>query len=67
MGERDRVFKRYCNENNPNLTVAEYNQYKNARNLVKFKVKIQNSKSEKEHYQNYFPKNLKYFKKPGTV
>ena len=67
MGERDRVFKRYCNENNPTLTVAEYNQYKNARNLVKFKVKIQNSKSKKEHYQNYFPKNLKYFKKAGTV
>ena len=31
--ERDRLFKRYCNENNPTLKVAKHNKYKNARNV----------------------------------
>ena len=30
MRERDRLFKRYCNENNPSLKVAKHNKYKNA-------------------------------------
>ena len=34
MRERDRLFRRYCNENNPTLKVAKHNKYKNARNLV---------------------------------
>ena len=34
MRERDRLFKRCCNENNPTLKVAKYNKYKNARNVV---------------------------------
>ena len=39
MRERDRLFKRYCNENNPTLKVAKHNKYKNARNVIIFKVK----------------------------
>ena len=34
--ERDRLFKRYCNENNPILKVAKHNKQKNARNVVIF-------------------------------
>ena len=28
MRECDRLFKHYCNENNPTLTVAKYSKYK---------------------------------------
>ena len=48
MRERDKLFKRYCNESNPTLKVVKHNKYKNARNLVIFKVK----KLKKEYYQN---------------
>ena len=30
MRERDRLFKRYCDENNPTLKVSKHNKYKNA-------------------------------------
>ena len=46
MRESDRLFKRYCNENNPTLKVAKHNKYTNARNVIIFKVK----KSKKEFY-----------------
>ena len=59
MRERDRLCKRYCNENNPTLKVAKHNKYKNARNVIIFKVK----KSKKEYYQNYFQKLSKNVKK----
>ena len=39
MRERDRLFKRYCNKNDPTLKVAKHKKYKNARNAVIFKVK----------------------------
>ena len=39
MRERDRLFKRYCNKNDPTLKVAKHKKYKNARNVVIFKVK----------------------------
>ena len=55
MRERDRLFKRHCNENNPTLKVAKYNKYKNARNVVIYKVK----QSQKEYYHNYFQKHSK--------
>ena len=38
MRERDRLFKRYCNENDPTVKVAKHSKYKNARNVVIFKV-----------------------------
>ena len=38
MRERDRLFKRYCNKNDPTLKVAKHSKYKNARNIVTFKV-----------------------------
>ena len=53
------ILKRYCNENNPTLKVAKHNKYKNARNVIIFKVK----KSKKEYYQNYFQKHSKNVKK----
>ena len=59
MRKRDRLFKCYCNENNPTLKVAKHNRYKNARNTFIFKVK----QSEKEYYQNYFRKHSKNAKK----
>ena len=59
MRECDRLFKRYCNENNPTLQVAKHNKYKNARNVIIFKVK----KPKKEYYQNYFQKYSKNVKK----
>ena len=58
MREHDRLFKCYCNENNASLKVAKHDKYKNARNVIIFKVK----KSKKEHYQNYFQKHLKNVK-----
>ena len=39
MKERDRLFKHYYNENNSLLKVANHNKYKNARNVMIFKVK----------------------------
>ena len=45
MRERDRLFKRYCNENNPTLKVAKLKKYKNARNRIIFK-------QLKKEYQN---------------
>ena len=39
MRKWDRLFKSYCNENNPAFKVAKHNKYKDARNLVIFKVK----------------------------
>ena len=53
--ERDRLFKHYCNENNPTLKVAKHNKYENAQNVIIFKVK----KSKKECYQNYFQNHAK--------
>ena len=50
MREHERLFKRYCNENNLALKVA-----KHKRNGIIFKVK----KSKKEYYQNYFQKHSK--------
>ena len=60
--ERDILFKRYCNENNPTLKVAKHNKYKNAQNIIIFKVK----KSKKEYYQNYFQKHSKIVKDRET-
>ena len=57
--ERDRLSKRYCNENNPTLNVAKHNKYKNARNVAIFKVK----QSKNEYYENYFQKHFKNVKK----
>ena len=48
MREHDRLFKHYCNENNPTLKVVKHNKYKNARNVIIFKVK----NWKKEFYQN---------------
>ena len=59
MGERARLFKRYCNENDPTLMIAKHKKYQNARDLVIFKIK----KSKKEYYQNYFQKHSKNVKK----
>ena len=42
MRERDRLFKRYCNENNPTLKVSKHSKYKNARKKKKI--------SKKEHF-----------------
>ena len=39
MTEGDRLFKRYCNENNPTLKAAKLKKYKNARNTIIFKFK----------------------------
>ena len=50
MREHERLFKRYCDENDPALKVA-----KHKRNVIIFKVK----KSKKEYYQNYFQKHSK--------
>ena len=55
MRERDGLFKRYCYKNNRTLKIAKHSNYKNARNLVIFKVK----KQKKEYYQNYFQKHSK--------
>ena len=55
MRERDRLFKRYCNENNPTLKVSKHSKYKNARKKKKI--------SKKEHCQNYFQKHSKNVKK----
>ena len=44
MRQRHRLVKRNCNENNPTLKVVKHNRYKNARNVIIFKVK----KSKKE-------------------
>ena len=51
MREHDRLFKRYSNENNK---VAKHGKYKNARNVVIFKVK-----QSKKECQNYFQKHSK--------
>ena len=55
MREHDRLFKRYCNENDPTLKVAKHNKYKNARNVIIFKVK----KSEKRILSKLFSKAFK--------
>ena len=55
MRERDRLFKRYCDENNPTLKVSKHNKYKNAPKKKK--------KSKKEYCQNYFQKHSKNVKK----
>ena len=52
--EHDRLFKWYWNESKSILLVAKHHKYKNAQNLVIFKV----TKSEKKYYQNYFQKHL---------
>ena len=59
MRERSRLFKRYCNENNPTLKIAKHKKYKNSRNVITFKIK----QSKKEYYQNYFQKHSKNVKK----
>ena len=61
MRKWDRLFKSYRNENNPALKVAKHNKYKDARNLVIFKVK---KIEKKKNYQNYFQKHSKMLKKP---
>ena len=59
MRERSRLFKRYCNENNPTLKIAKHKKYKNSRNVITFKIK----QSKKEYYQNYFQKHSKNVEK----
>ena len=59
MRERDKLFKRYCNEINSTLKAAKHNKYKNARNVAIFKVK----QSKNEYYENYFQKHFKNVKK----
>ena len=54
--ERDRLFKCYCNENNPTLKVAKQNKYKNARNVVTFKVKTIEKKILLELFSKAFIK-----------
>ena len=62
MRERDRLFKRYCNEYNTTLKVAKHNKYKNARNLVIFKVK----KKRKRNIISFIFKSIqKMFKNLG--
>ena len=63
MREHNRLFKPYCNENNPTLKVAKPNKYENTRNLAIFKV----NRSKKEYYKNYFQKLLKNVKKTGMT
>ena len=60
MRKRDRLFKCYCNENNPTLKVAKHNRYKNAQNTFIFKVK----QSKKEYYRIIFESIQKILKKP---
>ena len=36
MREREKLFKRYYNENNPTLKVAKHSKYKNERNIFIF-------------------------------
>ena len=55
--EHESLFKCFCNENDPTLTVAKHNKCKNAQNIVIFQVK----KSKKKKYQNYFQKHSKFF------
>ena len=55
MREHNRLFKRYCSESNPTLKLVKHNKYKNAWNLVIFKVK----KLKKQFLQNYSQKNSK--------
>ena len=59
MRERDKLFKRYCNEINSTLKAAKHKKYKNARNVAIFKVK----QSKNEYYENYFQKHFKNVKK----
>ena len=63
MRERDNLFKRYCNENNCTLNVAKHNKYKNARNLIIFKVK----NLRREYYRIIFKTIQKIFIKLGTA
>ena len=65
MRECDRLFKHYCNENNPTLTVAKYSKYKKARNVIIFKVKKKKKKKKNQNYFQIYSKNVK--KKPGTA
>ena len=55
--EHEGLFKCFCNENDPTLTVAKHNKCKNAQNIVIFQVK----KLKKKSYQNYFQKHSKFF------
>ena len=63
MRECDRLFKRYCNENNPTLKVAKHNKHKNARNVIIFKVE----KPKKNIIRIIFKSIQKMFKKSGTA
>ena len=63
MRERDRLFKRYCNENDPSLKVAKHNKYKDAWNVVIFKVK----QSKKELLELFSKALKKMLKNPGTA
>ena len=64
MRECDRLFKHYCNENNPTLTVAKYSKYEKARNVIIFKVKKSKKIYISESFSNIFKKCKK---KPGTA
>ena len=33
LRERNRLFQRYCNENNPTLKVAKHSKYKNVKSI----------------------------------
>ena len=53
MWERDKIFHKYCKENNPEKRVSLYNEYKSMRNEVTRKKRI----SKLEYYKLYFAKN----------
>ena len=63
MREHDRLFKHYYNENDPTLKVAKHCKYKNASNVIIFKVKNR----KKNIIRIIFKSIQKMLKKPGTT
>ena len=61
--EHESLFKCFCNENDPTLTVAKHNKCKNAQNIVIFQVK----KSKKKKIRIIFKSIQNFFKKSGTA
>ena len=55
MKEHCRLFKRYCNENNPSIKVAKHGKYKNTGNVIIFKFK----QSKKRILSELFSKTSK--------
>ena len=53
MWERDKIFHKFCKENDPQKRDSLYNEYKSVRNEVTSKKRI----SKVEYYQSYFDKN----------